>query len=192
LSVAVAKALGTVVPVHSKERPVAEPEFQRLEQVLKPLDDRHLQQQIKRGLLDPREEDKLTSKLHRKNEAQVADRQTGFGYREQLIPDGLEDPFLHIQAAKRLKHPFDAEVTFQPDIEAALHSLADVSFDINSWRLSNLEWLKAKALELQSKKKEWDARASETCKKLKCKAHIPLMLMMQDLCQIEDREAPLL
>ena len=111
---------------------MAEPEFQRLEQVLKPLDDRHLQQQMKGGLLDSSNENKLASKLRRKDEAQVADRQKGFGYRDQLIPDGLGDPFLHIQAAKRLRHPFDAEATFQPDTVTELHSLADVSFDINS------------------------------------------------------------
>ena len=104
-----------------------------MDQVFKVLDDTSLQSKK----AEQKNDDSM--KLWRRAEAQVADRQTGFGYRDQLIPDGLEDPLAHVNAARLLKHPFDTEAVFPPDLAAVFDSVADTEFDINSWRQQALK-----------------------------------------------------
>ena len=47
--------------------------------------------------------------------ANETSRQPRKGRGEQLIPDGLKDPVMHLAQAKTLKHPFDSMTSVKTD-----------------------------------------------------------------------------
>ena len=50
-----------------------------------------------------------------------------------MIPDGLDDPVLHLKCALNLKHPFDDEGGFK-DMRRGSREWEMTSAEINSWR----------------------------------------------------------
>ena len=126
--------------------------------------------------------------LYRKA-AVEAGKQPSYGKRLQLIPDGLCCPQKHLEAAKRLQHPFDSLAAHKVDHEAALKEFSSPN-ELIARRFQSLDRLKLWEKELQSRQFEANKGASWTARKLGLKPRTVLMERLQDLLNIEDREVP--
>eukprot|EP00435_Cladocopium_sp_Y103_P066764 s364_g29.t1 len=184
--------LGVPVPGQKKEtRSGIKNELQTLEQLLSPKDVRVETLSIR----TPRETQSsaVESDANRLRGVESG-RQPGYGKRTQLIPDGLNDPRLHLDAALKLKHPFESLTSLKPDHQNALDRAKCIDEECNRSRLKTLylwrEWAKSKSvLSLQA---DHEASASETAKRLGRKPRTALMELIQRIYRIEDRAVPTL
>lgn len=117
-------------------------------------------------------------------------RQPSYGKRLQLIPDGLNSPSLHMEAAKKLQHPFDGEQSLKPGHVKTVDSLRSGQDTLVRRRLKTLAWLKSKAKEFEHAQAKANSKAAWTAIKLGTKVKTELTSCLQDLLSIEDREVP--
>ena len=120
-------------------------------------------------------------------------RQPGFGRRQQLIPDGLDDPVRHLKLASHLEHPFQAKGTLKEDHRAALSWEAGCG-DPDAERLrllADLKRLKASP-SVRKRDLELKARAGDAARKLGQRMDLGLMEAVQSLVKLEDLAVPLL
>ena len=120
-------------------------------------------------------------------------RQPGFGRRQQLIPDGLQDPVKHLKMAGQLEHPFRMEGALKEDHRAALRWEAN-SQDPDAERLRLLDELRnlKASSRVRRRDAELKARASDAARRLGQKMDLGLMEAAQELAGIEDLAVPLL
>eukprot|EP00435_Cladocopium_sp_Y103_P048347 s363_g14.t1 len=119
-------------------------------------------------------------------------RQPGYGKRTQLIPDGLNDPRLHLDEALKLKHPFDSLTSLKQDHRNALEKAKRIDQECNRSRLETLylwkEWGRSKSI--QKLQTEHESLASNTAKRLGRKPRTALMELIQRVYSIEDKAVP--
>ena len=126
-----------------------------------------------------------------RNEALQAGKQPSFGKRQQLIPDGLGDPLRHLELAKQLPHPFDAENAIKED------HLNNIKFVANSkpeavieYRLKALHELQQMAERCRLRQAKANSFAAWTAKKLGLRIQTELMKQLQQTHLIEDKDVP--
>eukprot|EP00435_Cladocopium_sp_Y103_P071893 s30_g38.t1 len=123
-----------------------------------------------------------------------AAKQPGYGKRVQLIPDGTNDPRLHLEQALKLEHPFSSETTLKPDHAEALSSMSKVSSFQTRRRLQTLsEWISlAKSHDIVQKQHCHEGMASQCAKRLGRKPRTALMEALGIRYHIEDSALPML
>lgn len=119
-----------------------------------------------------------------------AAKQPSYGKRIQLIPDGLRDPRLHLDKAKLLAHPFEAEHGIKEDHQRAISVLVEQGPTVIKQRLEALEKLRRRSQSLREQQARENERASWTAKKLGLKIQTALMRELQTRYSIEDTRVP--
>ena len=122
-----------------------------------------------------------------------AGRQPKFGRREQLVPDGLNDPIKHLQAACKLDHPFHATEALKSD-HAACFEWEQATPHPDRERLellSRLRKLKQDA-SVRARDLHLKSKAGVAARKLGLHMDLGLMEAAQQLVSLEDQAIPLL
>jgi len=119
-------------------------------------------------------------------------RQPRWGKNNQLIADGMNDPYKHLATARLLKHPSDSLSALHEDHEDSVRCLSILGRDIVKERLHRLATLSylASSPDFVKQKMEDDAMASATAKQLGCKPNVGLMKFIQQATNIEDVAVP--
>ena len=126
-----------------------------------------------------------------RNEAVQAGKQPSYGKRQQLIPDGLGDPLKHLELAKQLPHPFDAENAVKADHVNNISFVADrKSKLVIEFRLKALHELQQMADGCRRRQIQANSCAAWTAKKLGLKIQTELMKQLQQTHLIEDTDVP--
>ena len=102
------------------------------------------------GVFDRKAED------YNRSVAIHAAKQPGYGKRVQLIPDGLQDPNSHLEAALRLEHPFNRDNILKAERRGAIKDMTTLVTQVLQRRLRTLGEFKAVAqseqtLQMQAK-----------------------------------------
>eukprot|EP00435_Cladocopium_sp_Y103_P053256 s448_g17.t1 len=123
-----------------------------------------------------------------------AGRQPSYGKREQLIPDGLQNPLQHLEEALKLEHPFNVEASLKSMHLLALKFAEGSPGAVNTRRLKTLaEWrLLAKSQETISMQESHEQEACSNAKHLGRKPRTALMCQLGERYGIEDRAVPTL
>ena len=134
-----------------------------------------------------------TKDLNRRTAMQAA-RQPGYGKRVQLIPDGINDPRLHMEAAMRLQHPFDADCALKEDHQKALNEMPAVEASAVRNRMTTLgQWKElAESKSVMALQAEHELLASDCAKKLGRKPRSALMELLGKQYGVEDTAVPTL
>ena len=121
-----------------------------------------------------------------------AARQPGYGKREQLIPDGMQDPSGHIDAAVKLHHPFSLEGSIKVDHREALLRMKTLEGNALKDRMKTLaEWRTlAASKEVLSVQAVHETQASDCARKLGRKPRTALMEVLGLKHRIEDEAVP--
>ena len=188
LSQAICRSLGEVLPGSrlNTDRGVRS-ELRRLSQVLveegqTPLPSRAISQA-------PKPEHKAS----RVNMLE-AGRQPSYGKRIQLIPDGLNSVFDHLQMATRLEHPFNGTLSLKEDHVEALMAQGNVESQSNISKLRTLaEWRTlSRSEEVVSLQKVHESEAGTNAKRLGRKPRTGLMQVLGSRHGVEDMAVPTL
>ena len=118
--------------------------------------------------------------------------QPKWGRGEQLIPDGLEDPAAHLEAARHLRHPGFDDGELDADLEEAIMRLRKEGLRAVVTRMHIIHTLEARAEELMPEKRKRDAAACRAFRALGAKLHTPLMEYVALQTGIEDIALPAL
>ena len=121
-----------------------------------------------------------------------AGRQPGYGKRTQLIPDGLQDPKLHLEEALKLEHPFSQEWALKPDHTLAILAMSKLPDEDTKRRLTTLSLWKnlAKCEDVRKRQEEHEELASNSSRRL---GRLPRTALMEKLSLkygIEDHYVP--
>ena len=95
-----------------------------------------------------------------------AGKQPSYGKRCPVIPDGLQSPSKHMAHARVLKHPFTGSTSLKKDHLDNITFLERPSHEVVTWRLCQLQRLKAQVRTLAGKQKETNKSAAWTAEKL--------------------------
>ena len=127
---------------------------------------------------------------HYRSAAVGASKQPSYGKRTQLLPDGLQDPQVHLEEAKKLNHPFDDEHILKKDHLRSIEALTSQRAQLVKQRLELLETLKRRHHSLQEQQTRENQKASWTARRLGLKIQTALMRELQERYNIEDRKVP--
>ncbi len=121
-----------------------------------------------------------------------AGRQPGYGKRTQLIPDGLQDPKLHLEEALKLEHPFSQEWALKPDHTAAISAMSKIPDEDTKRRLMTLSlWRNlATSEDTRKRQKEHEELASNSSTRLGRMPRTALMETLSIRYGIEDHHVP--
>lgn len=119
-------------------------------------------------------------------------RQPGYGKREQLIKDGLNDPWEHINLARTLDHPFNTTAALKPVHVQVIQELSQTDEVDTRRRLAVLQkWRCIAASEtVASSQMADDKAAGRGAIKLGRKPRTAFMKLVGALYDIEDRSVP--
>ena len=119
-------------------------------------------------------------------------KQPSYGKRVQLIPDGLNDPELHLNRALELVHPFDSFDSLKRDHQEALDYMSSLRMSLPKRRLKTLGEIKqlSECAEVRDKQCSHEKLASASALKLGRKPRTALMEILQDRYGIEDTSVP--
>ena len=79
---------------------------------------------------------------HYREAAVQAGKQPSYGKRNQLVPDGLHSPLDHLEASKKLSHPFDSLQVLKADHRRALDAIKSNPQDLINRRFESLDMIK--------------------------------------------------
>ena len=121
-------------------------------------------------------------------------KQLGYGKRVQLIPDGRNDPLLHLKSALALRHPFESETSLKADHRVALDCMDVITEEAIKHRLGVLaEWKEAaESAEVLRVQSQHEQLASKSAVKLGRKPRTALMEYLNKRYDIEDKAVPYL
>ena len=119
-----------------------------------------------------------------------AGKQPSYGKRCPLIPDGLQSPSKHMAHARVLKHPFTGSTSLKKDHLNNITFLERPGHEVVTWRLLQLQRLKAKVRTLAGKQTQTNKAAAWTAEKLGLKIQTETMSYLQDELNIEDKDVP--
>ena len=119
-----------------------------------------------------------------------AGKQPSYGKRCPLIPDGLQSPSKHMAHARVLKHPFTGSTSLKKDHLNNITFLEGPGHEVVTWRLLQLQRLKAKVRTLAGKQTQTNKAAAWTAEKLGLKIRTETMSYLQDELNIEDKDVP--
>ena len=119
-------------------------------------------------------------------------RQPGYGKREQLIKDGLNDPWEHISLARTLDHPFNTTAALKPVHVQVIQELSQTDEVDARRRLAVLQkWKSIAASEtVASSQMADDKVAGRGAVRLGRKPRTALMKLVGALYDVEDRSVP--
>ena len=133
----------------------------------------------------------LRKELRAKSKAQKEKaKQFKKGKRCPLIPDGLQSPSKHMAHARVLKHPFTGSTNLKKDHLNNITFLERPGHEVVTWRLLQLQRLKAKVRTLAGKQTQTNKAAAWTAEKLGLKIQTETMSYLQDELNIEDKDVP--
>ena len=123
-----------------------------------------------------------------------AGKQPGYGKRIQLIPDGMQDPLRHLEAALTLEHPFESEGVLKNDHQEALEKSPELPGEADRLRLETLSLWKSIATrsDIRARQDEHEKMACESAKRLGRRPRTALMEYLQDKYYLEDSAIPTL
>ena len=123
-----------------------------------------------------------------------AGKQPGYGKRIQLIPDGIQDPLRHLEAALTLEHPFESEGVLKDDHHEALEKSPELPGEADRLRLETLGLWKsiAKRSDVRARQDEHERIACQSAKRLGRRPRTALMEYLQDKYYLEDSAIPTL
>ena len=141
---------------------------------------------------DDRQDPKTESWL--RQTAIQSGKQPSYGKRVQLIPDGLNDPELHLNRALELVHPFDSFDSLKRDHQEALDYMTSLRMSLPKHRLKTLGEIKqlSECSDVCDKQSIHEKFASVSALKLGRKPRTALMEVLQDRYGIEDTSVPFL
>ena len=139
---------------------------------------------------DDRQDPKTESWL--RQTAIQSGKQPSYGKRVQLIPDGLNDPELHLNRALELVHPFDSFDSLKRDHQEALDYMTSLRMSLPKHRLKTLGEIKqlSERSDVCDKQSIHEKFASVSALKLGRKPRTALMEVLQDRYGIEDTSVP--
>ena len=139
---------------------------------------------------DDRQDPKTESWL--RQTAIQSGKQPSYGKRVQLIPDGLNDPELHLNRALELVHPFDSFDSLKRDHQEALDYMTSLRMSLPKHRLKTLGEIKqlSECSDVCDKQSIHEKFASVSALKLGRKPWTALMEVLQDRYGIEDTSVP--
>ena len=190
LSVAVADLFGLSVPGQrlSRSEKGVKNELQHLSQILEA--DPVLGEKV----------DPTTSAIWHMSEgynrdvAIQAGKQPGYGKRQQLIPDGTQDPVRHLEKALRVGHPFNSDTVLKEDHKVVFRRSLTLESEASKARLKTLgEWRAlAVSAKVIAKQEQHEKYACDCSKKLGRRPRTALMEYLGQRYGIEDKAVPML
>ena len=117
-------------------------------------------------------------------------RQPRWSSEDQLIPDGFNDPSLHVEEAKALSFLGETTDALHDDLSSSAARLQQQGRSAIRLRLDALGLLRRRAVELEEEKDWMYANVSPSILKLFCKLHVPLMKWLAGQISVEDKVVP--
>lgn len=104
----------------------------------------------------------LVERKSNRRDAVSSGTQPSYGKREQLIPDGINDPLEHLQQAKSVEHPFEAVNSLKPDHRESLRKICQNPDALLQHREATLELLRTRAKGVAAEQIHRNKRAAWT------------------------------
>ena len=108
----------------------------------------------------------------------------------QLIPDGINDQYKHLELAKSLSHPGLDEGELPEDLRSSIRAVSDRGLELVHHRLQVIHTLETRCKDLESARVEAFDSAGFTFRTMRSPLHIPLMKFIGEIAKIEDRALP--